>query len=98
MLVRLVTFLGKVGLKFHAAKTKILISQAQPPKTLTTRAGLDIEALDQSLSHKRADRKAILTRAFHVSKWVLDDKTVSWGSMVVHEQAFVQCSLDMFRS
>ena len=35
MLDKLVTSLGKVGLKLNAAKTKVLTTQAQPPKTLT---------------------------------------------------------------
>ena len=52
MLDKLVTLLGKVGLKLNAAKTKVLTTQAQPPKTLTTRAGLEIGVLDQSSSHK----------------------------------------------
>ena len=39
---KLVTSLGNVGLKLNAAKTKVLTTQAQPPKTLTTRAGLEI--------------------------------------------------------
>ena len=52
MLDKLVTSLGKVGLKLNAAKTKVLTTQAQPPKTLTTRAGLEIGVLDQSSSHK----------------------------------------------
>ena len=52
MLDNLVTSLGKVGLKLNAAKTKALTTQAQPPKTLTTRAGLEIAMLDQSSSHK----------------------------------------------
>ena len=51
MLDELVTSLGKVGLKLNAAKTKALTTQAQPPKTLTTRAGLEIAVLDQSSSH-----------------------------------------------
>ena len=48
MLDKLVTSLEKVGLKLNAAKTKALTTQAQPPKTLTTRAGLEIAVLDQS--------------------------------------------------
>ena len=52
MLDKLVTSLGKVGLKLNAAKTKVLTTQAQPPKTLTTRAGLEIGVSDQSSSHK----------------------------------------------
>ena len=52
MLDKLVTSLGKVSLKLNAAKTKVLTTQAQPPKTLTTRAGLEIGVLDQSSSHK----------------------------------------------
>ena len=52
MLDKLVTSLGKVGLKLNAGKTKVLITQAQPPKTLTTRAGLELGVLDQSSSHK----------------------------------------------
>ena len=47
-----VTSLEKVGLKLNAAKTKVLTTQVQPPKTLTTRAGLEIAVLDQSSSHK----------------------------------------------
>ena len=46
MLGKLVTSLGKVGLKPNAAKTKVLRTQAKPPKTLTTRAGLEIGVLD----------------------------------------------------
>ena len=42
---KLVTSLGKAGLKLNAAKTKVLTTQAQPPKTLRTRAGLGIEVL-----------------------------------------------------
>ena len=52
MLDKLVTSLGNVGLKLNAAKTKALTTQAQPPKTLTTRAGLEIAVLDESSSHK----------------------------------------------
>ena len=52
MLDKLVTSLEKVGLKLNAAKTKALTTQAQPPKTLKTRAGLEIAVLDQSSSHK----------------------------------------------
>ena len=52
MLDKLVTSLGKVGLKLNAAKTKALTTQAQQPKTLTTRAGLEIAVLDQSSAHK----------------------------------------------
>ena len=52
MLDKLVTSLGEVGLKLNAAKTKALTTQTQPPKTLTTRAGLEIAVLDQSSSHK----------------------------------------------
>ena len=52
MLDKLVTSLEKVGLKLNAAKTKALTTQAQPTKTLTTRAGLEIAVLDQSSSHK----------------------------------------------
>ena len=46
MLDRLGTSLGKAGLKVNAAKTKALTTQAQPPKTLRTRAGLQIAVLD----------------------------------------------------
>ena len=42
MLGKLVISLGKAGLKLRAAKTKALTTQAPPPKTLTTRAGLEI--------------------------------------------------------
>ena len=52
MLDKLVTSLGKGSFKLNAAKTKALTTQAQPPKTLTTRAGLEIGVLDQSSSHK----------------------------------------------
>ena len=52
MLDKLVTSLGKVGYKLNAAKTKALTTQVQPPKTWTTRAGLEIALLEQSLSHK----------------------------------------------
>jgi len=52
MLSKVLTSLGKVGFKLNAAKTKALTTQAQPPKTLTTRAGLEIAVLDQSSSHK----------------------------------------------
>ena len=52
LLDKLVTSLEKVGLKLNAAKTKALTTQAQPPKTLKTRAGLEIAVLDQSSSHK----------------------------------------------
>ena len=47
MLDKLVTSLGKVSLKLNAAKTKVLTTQAQPPKTLTTRAGLKIGVLNR---------------------------------------------------
>ena len=50
---KLVTSLGKVGLNLNAAKTKVMTTPAQPPKTLTTRAGLEIAVLDQSSSDKR---------------------------------------------
>ena len=49
MLDKLATSLGKVGFKLNA---KALTIQVQPPKTLTTRAGLEIALLEQSLSHK----------------------------------------------
>ena len=52
MFHKLLSSLGKVGLQLNAAKTKALTTQAQPPKTLTTRAGLKIAVLDQSSSHK----------------------------------------------
>ena len=52
MLDKLLVSLGKGGLKLNAAKTKVMTTQAQPPKTLTTRAGLEIEVLDQSSSKK----------------------------------------------
>ena len=47
VLDKLVTSFGKVGLKLNAAKTKALTTQAQPPKTLTTRAGLEMAGLVQ---------------------------------------------------
>ena len=96
MLDTLVTSLEKVGLKLNAAKTKALTTQAQPPKTLTTRAGLEIAVLDQPSSHKRGcvlstenagrrqddidHRLQSAARAFHVHKWILCDKMVSMAS------------------
>ena len=47
MLDKLMISLGKVGLKLNAAKTKVGTIQAQSPKRLTTRAGLEIEVLDR---------------------------------------------------
>ena len=39
-------------LKLNASKTKVLTTQAQPPSTLTTPAGLEFEVLEHSKSHK----------------------------------------------
>ena len=48
----LVAFLEQVSLKLNASKTKILTTQAQPASTLTTPAGLELEVLDSTKSHK----------------------------------------------
>ena len=68
--------LGKVGLKLNAAKTKVGTIQAQSPKRLTTRAGLEIEVLDRHRPinglavccprHMQADGRAILTTDYQV--------------------------------
>ena len=52
MLDTLVTCLGQVGLKLNASKTKVLTTQTQPPSTLTTPAGLELEVLERTKSHK----------------------------------------------
>ena len=52
MLNALVTCLEQVGLKLKASKTKVLTTQAQPPSTLTTPAGLELEVLEQTKTHK----------------------------------------------
>ena len=52
MLDALVTCLGQVGLKLNTSKTKVLTTQAQPPSTLTTPAGLELEVLEQTKTHK----------------------------------------------
>ena len=52
MLHALVTCLEQVGLKLNASKTKVLTTQGQPPSTLTTPAGLELEVLERTKSHK----------------------------------------------
>ena len=52
MLDALVTCLEQVELKLNASKTKVLTTQAQPPSTLTTPAGLELEVLEQTKTHK----------------------------------------------
>ena len=52
MLDALVACLEQVGLKLNASKTKVLTTQAQPPSTLTTPAGLELEVLEPTNSHK----------------------------------------------
>ena len=52
MLDTLVTCLEQVGLKLNASKTKVLTTQAQPPSTLTTPAGLELEVLERTKSYK----------------------------------------------
>ena len=47
-----VTCLKEVGLALNASKTKILTTQAQPGKTVTTQNGLEIEILDSTKAHK----------------------------------------------
>ena len=47
-----VACLEQVGLKLNASKTKVLTTQAQPPSTLTTPAGLELEVLEPTNSHK----------------------------------------------
>ena len=90
---KFVTSLGKVGFKLNA---KALTTQVQPPKALTTRDGLEIALLEQSLSHKRLGymlatenagrlgdidhRLQSAARAFHVHKKILCDQMVSMAS------------------
>ena len=52
MLDALVACLEQVGLKLNASKTKVLTTQAQPPSTLTTPAGLELAVLEPTNSHK----------------------------------------------
>ena len=52
MLDALVACLEQVGLKLNASKTKVLTTQTQPPSTLTTPAGLELEVLEHAKSHK----------------------------------------------
>ena len=52
MVDALVTCLKEVGLALNASKTKILTTQAQPGKTVTTQNGLDMEILDATRAHK----------------------------------------------
>ena len=46
------TCLKEVGLALKASKTKILTTQAQPGKTVTTQNGLEMEILDATKAHK----------------------------------------------
>ena len=46
------TCLKEVGLALNASKTKILTTQAQPGKTVTTQNGLEMEILDATTAHK----------------------------------------------
>jgi len=88
---KLVTSLGKVGLNLNAAKTKVMTTPAQPPKTLT------ITVLDQSSSDKRLGRMLSTAnagrrkddmdhrlqsaaRSFHAHKWMLCNTMVSMAS------------------
>ena len=76
MLDKLMISFGKVGLKLNAAKTKVGTIQAQSPKRLTTRAGLEIEVLDRHRPidglavccprQMQADGRAILTTDYQV--------------------------------
>ena len=52
MVDALVTCLKEVGLALNASKTKILTTQAQPGKTVTTQNGLEMEILDATTAHK----------------------------------------------
>ena len=52
LLDALVACLKEVGLELNASKTKILTTQAQPGKTLTTQNGLEMEILDATKAHK----------------------------------------------
>ena len=52
MVDALVTCLKEVGLALKASKTKILTTQAQPGKTVTTQNGLEMEILDATKAHK----------------------------------------------
>ena len=52
MLHALVACLEQAGLKLNASKTKVLTTQTQPPSTLTTPAGLELEVLERTKSHK----------------------------------------------
>ena len=52
MVDALVACLKKVGLELNASKTRILTTQAQPGKTLTTQDGLEMEILDATQAHK----------------------------------------------
>ena len=52
MLNALVACLDQVGLKLNALKTKMLTTQAQPPATLTTPAGLELVVLEQTKSQR----------------------------------------------
>ena len=84
MLDKLVRSLGKVGLKLNAVKTKALATQRQPPKTMTTRAGLEMGTTRCSIngrmfSTENAGRRQddidhglqSGARAFQLQKWIL---------------------------
>ena len=44
--------LEQLGLKLNASKAKVLTTRAQPFSTLTTPAGLELEVIEQTKSHK----------------------------------------------
>ena len=52
MVDALVTCLKEVSLALNASKTKILTTQAQPRKTVTTQNGLEMEISDATTAHK----------------------------------------------
>ena len=52
MVDALVTCLKEVGLALNASKTKILTTQTQISKTVTTQNGLEMEILDATAAHK----------------------------------------------
>ena len=68
MLDALLTYLEQVGLNLNASKTKVSTTQAQPPSTLTTRAGLELEVWS------RQNRTNGLAAFFQRSARAIDNK------------------------
>ena len=92
LLDELVASLAEVGLTLNVKKTKILTTQAQPPKQLRTRGEVTVDVLDRASPHKwlgcllhpggyhHADVDFHLqaaSRAFHANRWILTDRHVS---------------------